>query len=114
MSNDHRHCVCHSSMQSAFLTTWQLAGMLSFGAVLQALIEAPCYGVPGICTYLAARSKWLDSEVAAAIAEGATQVVLLGAGYDTRAHRLAAAAPHVTVSSGLSYIREYLCTIFVA
>jgi methyltransferase (TIGR00027 family) len=39
--------------------------------------------------YLLARTAYLDRAVETALAEGVAQVVLLGAGYDTRAHRLA-------------------------
>ena len=46
---------------------------------------------PGARAAGIARTKWIDDEVAAALAE-AKQLVLLGAGFDTRAFRLPAAA----------------------
>ncbi len=58
--------------------------------VPQAFIQGPAFGCPGIMTYLDARTRWLDDEVAAALREGFTQVVVVAAGYDTRAYRLAA------------------------
>ena len=45
---------------------------------------------PGARAAGTARTKWIDEEVSAAL-ESATQLVLLGAGFDTRAYRLAAA-----------------------
>jgi hypothetical protein len=50
---------------------------------------------------LHARLQWFDQAVSSAIAGGITQVVLVAAGYDTRAYRLApiptgAAEPPVT------------------
>lgn len=44
---------------------------------------------PSMELFIAVRTAFLDAEVRAAIGEGVAQVVLLGAGYDTRAARLA-------------------------
>ena len=82
-------CNCHIT------STDCLASLLTSRSLLgkaQALIEAPCYGVPGLCTYMSARSGWVKSEIAAAISAGATQVVLLGSGFDTRGYRFMSAA----------------------
>ena len=38
-------------------------------------------------TYLAARTRWFDDAVLAAVAHAASQVIILGAGYDDRALR---------------------------
>ena len=46
--------------------------------------------IPGARAGGIARTKWIDDEASEALAT-ATQLVLLGAGFDTRAHRLAAA-----------------------
>ena len=43
--------------------------------------------VPGLRASLAARTRFFDEQVLAAIAAGITQVVILGAGYDDRALR---------------------------
>ncbi|MBX3273394.1 MAG: class I SAM-dependent methyltransferase [Sandaracinaceae bacterium] len=53
--------------------------------------DARAYDVaqPHMEIYLATRTRWFDDAVRAAIAAGTSQVVLLGAGYDTRAMRLA-------------------------
>jgi methyltransferase (TIGR00027 family) len=47
---------------------------------------------PGTRTSAAARTRWIDDRLAAAVAVGARQVVILGAGFDARALRLAALA----------------------
>jgi methyltransferase (TIGR00027 family) len=44
---------------------------------------------PHVVLYLAIRTRFFDDEVRAAIARGVRQIVLLGAGLDTRAARLA-------------------------
>jgi len=47
---------------------------------------------PGVRTSAAARTRLIDDRVVAAVASGAQQVVILGAGFDARAIRLAALA----------------------
>jgi methyltransferase (TIGR00027 family) len=44
---------------------------------------------PSGTTYVPLRHRFIDDHLSAALDEGATQVVLLGAGYDTRAYRFA-------------------------
>lgn len=46
----------------------------------------------GLCQHVALRTALLDRALAEAVASGIDQVVLLGAGFDTRAHRLDALA----------------------
>ncbi|MEQ8280573.1 MAG: SAM-dependent methyltransferase [Deltaproteobacteria bacterium] len=43
----------------------------------------------GLSTYIVARHRFIDDALTKALAAGAEQVVLLGAGYDTRAYRFA-------------------------
>ncbi len=43
----------------------------------------------GLSTYIVARHRFIDDALGAALDAGAEQVVLLGAGYDTRAYRFA-------------------------
>eukprot|EP00775_Hariotina_reticulata_P003817 gene3817-4075_t len=52
-------------------------------------IEFPVLGIPGIVRFIDVRTQWFDSGVEAAIEDGITQVVIIAAGYDTRAYRLA-------------------------
>jgi len=49
-------------------------------------------GLPGARAAGIARTKWIDDEVTRAL-ETCRQLVLLGAGFDTRAYRLPAAQP---------------------
>jgi methyltransferase (TIGR00027 family) len=45
---------------------------------------------PGVRTSAVARTRFIDDRVVTAVSEGAQQVVILGAGFDARAYRLAA------------------------
>lgn len=51
---------------------------------------------PGHTLYLALRKRFIQDEVEAALADGATQVLMLGAGMDTLCLRLAPSHPEVT------------------
>jgi methyltransferase (TIGR00027 family) len=44
---------------------------------------------PGTCNYFDARARWLDGFMEGAVKGGAAQVLILAAGFDTRAHRIA-------------------------
>lgn len=55
----------------------------------RALFEAPLVGVPGMINFLDARTQWFDARCAAALDAGAAQVVVVAAGYDSTAYRLA-------------------------
>jgi methyltransferase (TIGR00027 family) len=44
----------------------------------------------GLSTYVLCRHRFIDEHLLAALANGVTQVVILGAGYDSRAYRFAA------------------------
>jgi len=50
-------------------------------------------GNPGLVVHLGLRKRWVDDQVRAALAAGAEQVAVLGAGFDTLCARLAAAHP---------------------
>jgi hypothetical protein len=54
------------------------------------LFQMPYLGIPGIVNFVDVRTQWFDGAVKRAIADGFKQVVILAAGYDTRAYRLAA------------------------
>ncbi len=43
----------------------------------------------GLTTFVVCRHRWIDERMLAALRRGVEQVVILGAGYDTRAHRFA-------------------------
>jgi methyltransferase (TIGR00027 family) len=59
------------------------------------IVESSVIGVPGMLTYLDARTRWVDGHVKAAVqsADGFQQVIILGGGFDTRSLRLGAAFP---------------------
>ena len=44
--------------------------------------------LPGIFNEIVARTRYIDDQVIRSINEGMTQLVIMGAGYDTRAHRI--------------------------
>lgn len=52
---------------------------------------------PGICGAIAVRTRFIDDCLAAAIAEGLQQLVILGAGYDTRAMRFEGLKKNIAV-----------------
>eukprot|EP01025_Chloroclados_australasicus_P023684 TRINITY_DN2396_c0_g1_i4.p1 TRINITY_DN2396_c0_g1~~TRINITY_DN2396_c0_g1_i4.p1 ORF type:complete len:400 (-),score=58.39 TRINITY_DN2396_c0_g1_i4:3780-4979(-) len=51
------------------------------------LIEHPKKGTPGVVNFVDVRTQWFDSHVQQAATDGITQVVILAAGFDTRAYR---------------------------
>jgi methyltransferase (TIGR00027 family) len=63
---------------------YRLAALLP-AAVLSRAIDARWPGPrAGVCV----RTRWIDDAIVAALARGLDQLVLLGAGFDARAHRL--------------------------
>jgi methyltransferase (TIGR00027 family) len=52
------------------------------------LLQVPFLGIPGLVNFIDVRTQWFDAAVQRAIADGITQVVVIAAGYDTRAYRL--------------------------
>lgn len=72
---------------------------------LAALLRKPCFRrlcgllenatLPGICLHFALRKQILRRHVQAALAAGCTQVIVLGAGFDTLCMELKAARPDV-------------------
>jgi methyltransferase (TIGR00027 family) len=57
----------------------------------------PGYEAMGIAVMMLIRTKFIDEKLEHALEDGATQVVILGAGFDTRAYRLAERLKHVRV-----------------
>ena len=53
------------------------------------LTDAVLGVMPGLTNFVLVRHRFIDDALAAALADGVDQVVLLGAGYDTRLHRFA-------------------------
>lgn len=80
-----------------FLRGWRrwLYGIARFHAGLRLAEVLLDRAAPGARAAGIARTKWIDDEATAAL-ETATQLVLLGAGFDTRAYRLTAATRATT------------------
>jgi len=59
------------------------------------IVESSVVGVPGMLTYLDARTRWTDGHIKSAVQsrDGFQQVVILGGGFDTRSLRLGALFP---------------------
>eukprot|EP01023_Acetabularia_acetabulum_P037892 TRINITY_DN3618_c0_g1_i1.p1 TRINITY_DN3618_c0_g1~~TRINITY_DN3618_c0_g1_i1.p1 ORF type:complete len:393 (+),score=88.68 TRINITY_DN3618_c0_g1_i1:234-1412(+) len=51
------------------------------------IVEHPEKGAPGVVNFVDSRTQWFDEQVAQAAADGITQVVVMAAGFDTRAYR---------------------------
>jgi len=51
--------------------------------------------IPGLCLHFMLRKRWIEHAVRSALARGARRVVVIGAGYDTLALRLAREFPAV-------------------
>lgn len=57
--------------------------LLRVGAIIESRM------LPGVSMHYALRKRWLEDRVREAIGRGATQLLILGAGYDSLGHRLA-------------------------
>lgn len=73
------------------LSRW-LAGLARRPGVRAALIRASERAAPGVWGGVACRKRYIDDQFTRALEEGIRSVVVLGAGLDTRAHRLAVPA----------------------
>ena len=76
------------------LFAWLAAGDSWFGFVLKrrwthAIFRAlECFAVPGIVPHYLARKRWIEAMTRQSIERGVTQVVVVGAGFDTLVWRL--------------------------
>lgn len=66
--------------------------------VLQRVTEHPKHGSPGTANYIDARTTWFDQAVQGATQQGLAQVVVIAAGFDSRAYRLHAPGVQVQIS----------------
>ena len=62
--------------------------VISQVANLQCVSEHPKHGSPGTANYIDARTTWFDWAVEGAKQSGLSQVVIIAAGFDSRAYRL--------------------------
>jgi methyltransferase (TIGR00027 family) len=67
---------------------------LSHPALRRAALAAERATIPGLLLHFMLRKLWIEEAVRAALAGGCVQVVVLGAGFDTLALRLAPEFPH--------------------
>lgn len=83
------------------LSVWLAPGGAWFGFALRhawtrtALGVLERFALPGIITHYLARKRWIEEMTRQAIDRGATQVVVLGAGFDTLAWRMHREQPDV-------------------
>ena len=66
------------------------------------MTEHPKHGSPGTANYIDARTTWFDQAVEGATKLGLTQVVVIAAGFDSRAYRLH--APGMQVYIAFTYV----------
>lgn len=87
----------HDPFAGVFLHAWRrwLCTIAHFAAGRRLVERLLDWSAPGARAAGIARTKWIDDEVTASL-ETVTQLVLLGAGFDTRAYRLDAARAAVT------------------
>ncbi len=82
--------ICYDPLARQLVSPWiYLMGKLFVG-----------YGerrAPGVLGYLAARTRYIDDYLQACIEDGITQLVILGAGFDSRAYRFPQLKGHVRV-----------------
>ena len=82
-------------LAAGFVTHQPVAGLVRLPAAHPLMREMSEHRIPGGYFYEVARSRHMDDIVVEETRQGATQVVLLGAGYDTRAYRLLDQTPGV-------------------
>lgn len=84
---DPAHRILHDPYAAAFLSPAGRLGLRA-AALAPAVADAAEVLASGLQTYVLARHATFDHWLHQALAQGAEQVVLLGAGYDTRAWRM--------------------------
>jgi methyltransferase (TIGR00027 family) len=80
-----------------FIDPAKLAWAKEHPAEVQAAVEAIEQQMPGWSNSIRARVRYFDDVVRNASSEGFTQLVILGAGYDTRAYRIDTLKGHTRV-----------------
>jgi methyltransferase (TIGR00027 family) len=78
--------ICHDPLARYFLSSFYrtLGRLPSLARAYRWLRERRC---PGLRGGILARTRFIDERLAACLGEGLTQLVILGAGYDSRAYR---------------------------
>jgi methyltransferase (TIGR00027 family) len=62
--------------------------LVRFGWIRRAILRKSARLTPGVYEYVLARTAFFDERYARALDDGTEQIVLLGAGYDTRPYRM--------------------------
>ena len=88
--------VCQDPFAIHFLSQ-EMAGLLKDRQRLTALANESAQKFPGINGAVVARTRFIDDIVLQYIEEGLIQIVILGAGYDSRAYRIEGIKENVTV-----------------
>jgi methyltransferase (TIGR00027 family) len=79
--------ICYDPVASKLMGPfWGWLSRINF--IKKRLIRQMDNEVTGVANWIVARTKYIDDLVKAEIGEGIRQLVILGAGYDTRAYRL--------------------------
>lgn len=80
---------CPDDMAAGFLGGFNVTTLAKYRGTRRLVVRAVDRQVPGAYTYEIARCRFIDEVVVGEAAEGLDQLVLLGAGLDSRPYRLA-------------------------
>ncbi len=87
--------LCARCLEAASPRRLALAGLASRPGLRWAARLAERATIPGLLAHFMLRKRWIEQAARAALAEGTGQVVIVGAGFDTLAARLAPEFPRV-------------------
>ena len=85
---------CRRCLEATAPWKAKLVQLISLPALRWAPRLAERATVPGLMLHFMVRKRWIEAAVRARLADGVTQVVVIGAGFDTLALRLCAELPH--------------------
>lgn len=88
---------CPDEMAAGFLGGFNVTTLAKYRATRGLVLRVANRRVPGAYTYEIARTKFIDEVVLDAVVAGLDELVLLGAGFDSRPYRLAAQLDGVRV-----------------
>ena len=80
------HRICHDPFARYFLSD-ELCRAADQKSLLRQMVSRWNLVVPGVCDSILARTRFVDERLTEAIDRGLQQLVIVGAGYDTRAFR---------------------------
>lgn len=88
---------CPDQMAAGFLGGFNVTTLAKYRATRALMLRVAKRRIPGAYTYEIGRTKFIDEVVLDAVAAGLDELVLLGAGLDSRPYRLAAQLKGVRV-----------------